>query len=579
MASRRSSRLLLKRFADALYPRLHTTLVEGLLFLEVDVDVSDIVDTRHQDLCPETVNQDPMIKEVLEAVELETYLQRQAASGANKLLPPKIDPPSKPGVKSLPSPRSSETVSKASSTPPSQITRPLSPPEVVQRPQKRIRLATELAAPQISYNLSFIPLVSRSDAKVTSMGSRSDSKGLARRHVRGDLRLKAKANASKTTGTMTFTASTPSTSSGKQFNVEASNISKPGWQGVHPNKGVRLALNRKWEDEDELRAAVKNCLPIPYYHPYTTLVYDNKSRLIIYRSRVLVRRHLPLSKINRVAADFVAATASPVTQKDMDSNTRGSHWYSILGMDRNNREEPQYSKFHLNNPHLMDQFFKQGDTLMELTEIGCGMMRSHFPQIWERFHNAAESLHKMYGIRPPFGVFWNFCLNSPRRGIKRVFCNPHIDAKNVALGLCMIFVYGHFDHSQKCWLVIWEAGIALELPPGVFLLYPSSLFIHFNIDLKDLPLYTTKNNEPPTRDNLQSLTCDCTAEAHAKDRDWQEASGRGSMVWFNQATMFQSAELGYNTIKQAREAGMNTDCPVNELLERGIFPINSPNSV
>ncbi|THU76536.1 hypothetical protein K435DRAFT_605160, partial [Dendrothele bispora CBS 962.96] len=64
-----------------------------------------------------------------------------------------------------------------------------------------------------------------------------------------------------------------------------------------------------------------------------------------------------------------------------------------------------------------------------------------------------------------------------------VFCKPHIDAKNVALGLCMIFVYGHFDHSQKCWLVIWEAGIALELPPGVFLLYPSSLFIHFNIDL------------------------------------------------------------------------------------------------
>ncbi|THU81765.1 hypothetical protein K435DRAFT_808819 [Dendrothele bispora CBS 962.96] len=74
-------------------------------------------------------------------------------------------------------------------------------------------------------------------------------------------------------------------------------------------------------------------------------------------------------------------------------------------------------------------------------EIGCGIMRSQFPQIWQRFQNAADSLHRMYGIRPPFGVFWNFCLNSSRPGVKRVFCQPHIDAKNVALGLCMIYVY------------------------------------------------------------------------------------------------------------------------------------------
>ncbi|KAF9056956.1 hypothetical protein BDP27DRAFT_1163326, partial [Rhodocollybia butyracea] len=59
----------------------------------------------------------------------------------------------------------------------------------------------------------------------------------------------------------------------------------------------------------------------------------------------------------------------------------------------------------------------------------------------------------------------------------------HVDWKNLAFGVCMVFVYGHFDHRKKYWLVIWEAGIALELPPGVFVLYPSSLFLHFNIDL------------------------------------------------------------------------------------------------
>jgi len=31
------------------------------------------------------------------------------------------------------------------------------------------------------------------------------------------------------------------------------------------------------------------------------------------------------------------------------------------------------------------------------------------------------------------------------------------------------------------WLVIWELDIMIQLPVGTFLMYPSSLFIHFNI--------------------------------------------------------------------------------------------------
>ncbi|KAK1217050.1 hypothetical protein PQX77_020324 [Marasmius sp. AFHP31] len=93
-------------------------------------------------------------------------------------------------------------------------------------------------------------------------------------------------------------------------------------------------------------------------------------------------------------------------------------------------------------------------------------------------------MEKRYGIRPPYGgLFWNFCLNGARSKVPRVFCDPHIDFKNLALAVCMIFVYGHFNHREKCWIVIWEAGIALELPMGIFVLYPSSLFLHFNVDV------------------------------------------------------------------------------------------------
>lgn len=47
-------------------------------------------------------------------------------------------------------------------------------------------------------------------------------------------------------------------------------------------------------------------------------------------------------------------------------------------------------------------------------------------------------------IEPLFGLFWNFCINAPlpRDGVYRVSCWPHVDAMNLALGICIVYVYG-----------------------------------------------------------------------------------------------------------------------------------------
>ena len=42
---------------------------------------------------------------------------------------------------------------------------------------------------------------------------------------------------------------------------------------------------------------------------------------------------------------------------------------------------------------------------------------------------------------------------------------------------------GFFNSCELSWLVIWEAGIIIEIPAGVFVMYPSSLFFHFNFDM------------------------------------------------------------------------------------------------
>ncbi|PPQ85664.1 hypothetical protein CVT24_012812 [Panaeolus cyanescens] len=98
----------------------------------------------------------------------------------------------------------------------------------------------------------------------------------------------------------------------------------------------------------------------------------------------------------------------------------------------------------------------------------------------------------------------------------------------------------HFDHKTKTWLVLWEAGVIIELPPWVAAIYPSSLFIHFNVDISDLKIVVTQDGELPTPLNSSPLGDD---------------DGRASMVFFNQATMYQSSETGYDTLIMAREHG------------------------
>ena len=125
----------------------------------------------------------------------------------------------------------------------------------------------------------------------------------------------------------------------------------------------------------------------------------------------------------------------------------------------------------------------------------------HFPGVAARYRKNVEDIHKKYNgrFKPHFGLFWNFCLNSEFGEVERVHCMPHVDSKNIAIGLCALYIYGtllllflfitnlrligFFNSKERSWLCIWEAGVIIELPPHSFFLYPSAIFYHFNIDV------------------------------------------------------------------------------------------------
>ena len=46
--------------------------------------------------------------------------------------------------------------------------------------------------------------------------------------------------------------------------------------------------------------------------------------------------------------------------------------------------------------------------------------------------------------KPMFGLWYNYCINGARPGteVEGVMCLPHTDGQNLALMMCVLFIYG-----------------------------------------------------------------------------------------------------------------------------------------
>ena len=70
----------------------------------------------------------------------------------------------------------------------------------------------------------------------------------------------------------------------------------------------------------------------------------------------------------------------------------------------------------------------------------------HFKALAARVDNCEKRLLAMgYEpeiAKPQYGYWYNFCINGARSKVKGVSTSPHADAKNLALMMCVVFVYG-----------------------------------------------------------------------------------------------------------------------------------------
>ncbi|KIY66615.1 hypothetical protein CYLTODRAFT_444578 [Cylindrobasidium torrendii FP15055 ss-10] len=255
-------------------------------------------------------------------------------------------------------------------------------------------------------------------------------------------------------------------------------------------------------------------------------------------------------------------------------NVRGFHWFHISGWDRQIKGIPDLRAWCKLNTGPLKWLFREESPWRRLNGVATLMVQAFFPGVFRRYMRCIDYMARKHGIAPFYGVFWQFCINWSESRLL-VDCWPHVDAANLAIGVCVIYIFGHFNSNEVCWLVIWEANIIIELPAGIFLAYPSSLFYHFNVnkqdvraDVKPTPyvprLVVGRKGQKPTPSNTVPLT-----KRNAEPDAWEKGNVRGSAVWFCQGSMYQPSELGVPTMRAARAQGMNVNVDLDDLMERG----------
>ncbi|EJD33128.1 hypothetical protein AURDEDRAFT_177791 [Auricularia subglabra TFB-10046 SS5] len=339
--------------------------------------------------------------------------------------------------------------------------------------------------------------------------------------------------------------------------IETLNRSAPGWQGSISRKLISQVL-ALW-GTPRLSGLLRGLHLVPFRGLNTTIC-DMNRRSIVLRSTPIRDAGL-IESFTREA--YQLSIDCPIPASDRKSNRRGEHWACVAGAHRQYTKKAHLTRFQIKYSSQIEHFFRHDGPADRITRYLTSIMRSRLPEVVTRM----EANHQWHyentkddatPLRPMFGLFWNFCVNvpSPSEGVLRVCCRPHADQKNCAVLMCAVFFFWPEDavgEDEWSWLVIWELGIILQCPRGSFVIYPSALLFHFNVRI-----VKCKKGQAPSPDNSADIL-------------GASLGGRGSSVWFCQASMYSVTH----------ERDVNGFLPNYDELAARCFPIvvtDSPDS-
>ncbi|KAJ7930145.1 hypothetical protein B0H13DRAFT_1858974 [Mycena leptocephala] len=238
--------------------------------------------------------------------------------------------------------------------------------------------------------------------------------------------------------------------------LENASVASTGWEGTRPPTLARKKIDRLYGNEPDAKG-------IPREERATFFV-DRDGLIFMYRSYRVAELMARADEIQHAHDVLVGSNrTSHAWQEHYRKGQLGDHIAIIFGHHRQSAQAPQLTKWHLDHMDRVNEF-------MQLPIVKAMILAPeevwHQTDVWPLLEFVSQRLVPGQTTCP---------------------LPPSADKKN-QIGVCVLLIYAlktalRFDHCKYTWLVIWEAGVAVELPPWVILIYPSALFYHFNLDV------------------------------------------------------------------------------------------------
>jgi hypothetical protein len=135
------------------------------------------------------------------------------------------------------------------------------------------------------------------------------------------------------------------------------------------------------------------------------------------------------------------------------------------GHSNHNQRATHLAKAIKDNP---EQFQSITDILEGICKIVCDILQKHLPDAFDQLRVFCEILPLNH--MPATYPFPGFVLNI------RVCTDAHVDANDNTI--CVVIPFGTYEGGE---LVLYEAGLVLEIREGDILIFPSHRFTHFNL--------------------------------------------------------------------------------------------------
>jgi hypothetical protein len=135
------------------------------------------------------------------------------------------------------------------------------------------------------------------------------------------------------------------------------------------------------------------------------------------------------------------------------------------GHSNHNHRATYLAKAIKDNP---ERFQSITDILQDVCKIVCDVLQKHLPDAFDRLRVFCEilPLNQMPATYP----FPGFVLNI------QVCTEAHVDANDDTI--CVVIPFGPYEGGE---LVLYEAGLVLEIQEGDILIFPSYCLTHFNL--------------------------------------------------------------------------------------------------